>query len=76
MSNLVTQDNCFLFYDGERKIAKSFDAAVLYTVVVNLKKRGTALKKTGRKYMNTALPSMRPLRRTSAARCSVRRITL
>ena len=49
MSNLVTQDNCFLFYDGEGKIAKSFDAAVLYTVVVNLKKAGNGVEKDGQK---------------------------
>lgn len=45
----MTQDNCFLFYDGERKIAKSFDAAVLYTVVVNLKKAGNGVEKDGQK---------------------------
>ncbi len=49
MHNLVTQDSCFIFYDANGKIAKSFDESVVYTVAINLNKAGDGVIKDGQK---------------------------
>lgn len=46
--NLISRDNCFLFYDENNNIAKGFDVNKTYTVVIDLNKTGNGLIKGGK----------------------------
>jgi hypothetical protein len=47
LNSLVTKDNCFLFYDEQGNIAKTFDVNTTYLVAIDLTKTGNGIIKNG-----------------------------